>query len=270
MEVSIYERINSPEALKQYGRALPEGIRANLFGRVAQNAMLKNPAIKKCTMESISKALLDCAACGLLPNGEHAALVPYGKTCQLLVMYQGYIQLAYRTEKVADIGAEIVRENDSFVWKNGKCALHEYPAFAGEDERGEIIGAWAWACLTNGGTHHEKMSFSELMGIKDRSAGGKRKDSPWNHPQDREEMMKKTVFRRLKKWIPSSPDFSHAASVDADSAPPVKKVAGASSPVNYDVTGVGKALKEAASADSETWNEADAEGIPEMLPGLDA
>jgi recombinational DNA repair protein RecT len=61
------------------------------------------------------------------------------------------------------------------------------------------------------------MSKDEIDTIKERSAAWGawlkyKKVCPWN--TDYDEMAKKTVFKRLSKWIPQSPELQKAIDID--------------------------------------------------------
>jgi len=57
---------------------------------------------------------------------------------------------------------------------------------------------------------HEYMSLSEVDAIKERSRAGR--DGPW--VTDFAAMGKKTVFKRLVKWLDLSPEFTRAIEFD--------------------------------------------------------
>ena len=52
------------------------GIDRAVFERIAINAIVSNPDLGKCTPMSMFRACLKCAQSGLMPDGQHAALVP--------------------------------------------------------------------------------------------------------------------------------------------------------------------------------------------------
>jgi recombination protein RecT len=82
-------------------------------------------------------------------------------------------------------------------------------------------------CFFKDGTaKHEYMSREEVDGIRKRSRAGNA--GPW--VTDYNEMAKNTVFRRMSKWVPLSPEIMDTVERDADSMQPATGIA--SAPVN--------------------------------------
>jgi len=124
--------------------------------------------------------------------------VPYGAECQLVIGYQGLIELALRSGHVIDLHAEIVRERDVFDYDLGARpnVIHK-PALA---ERGDIVAAYAVAILANNIVRVEVMDRTELDRIRNLSRG---KNSPaWT--QHASEMYRKCPTRRIAKQLPRS------------------------------------------------------------------
>ena len=164
--------------------------------------------LDKCGPGAIISQLLVCAKLGLEPDGVlgSAHLVPYGSKCQLIVGYRGYIDLARRTGAIKKIEAHVVRSADHFEYEYGtEEKLIHAPQSTDEDE---IIAAYAIATLADGIKQFEVMDIEELLKIKAGSSGAKRADSPWNIHFG--EMCRKTVVRRLMKYLPLSPEIALA------------------------------------------------------------
>lgn len=174
------------------------------------NAALKLPLLYNATKDSIIKAMLDCCAYGIEPNGRDAYVLPYkskaGVQAQLIISYQGYITLAMRSGLVASIRAELVCENDTFTWVNG----HIDHMIDWLKPRGEMKAVYAVALYKDG---HEQSAVLTKADVDDVRARSKSKDyGPW--VTDYGEMAKKTAVRRLAKYLPLSPAV--AAVIDAD------------------------------------------------------
>lgn len=161
------------------------------------NAATKNPTLYNCTQTSLMRSMLDSCVLGILPNGRDAHLIPYGQECQLSIDYKGFITLATKSERISGIRAEIVCKNDIFVWKNSKID-HEVDFFG---DRGELVGAYAVAVMKDGTELSAVMSKKEIDAIRSRSRSGNK--GPW--VTDYAEMARKTVVRRLSKYLPLSP-----------------------------------------------------------------
>lgn len=158
--------------------------------------------------------MLTCSQLGLEPDGRRAHLIPYGKTCQLIIDYKGLVELAMRSGEVSNIHADVICENDEFLCDRGQIVKHEIDY---RKERGSVFAAYAICRFKDGSEKSEVMSVMEIDAIRKRSrASG---SGPW--VTDYNEMAKKTVFRRLSKWLPLSSEFREALEKDADS-PPMK------------------------------------------------
>lgn len=197
------------EAMKgQWATVLPKCLTADRLARVALTQLRKVPKLGGCDQGSFLSALMTCAELGIEPNGRHAHLIPYGKECQLIVDYKGLVELAMRSGKISRIHADVVCANDSISIKNG-IITHEINPLK---ERGEMVGAYAMCAFTDGSEKHEYMSKAEVDGIRARSRAGKA--GPW--VSDYNEMAKKTVFRRMSKWLPLSPEIMDSIEKDGD------------------------------------------------------
>jgi len=197
-------------------KVTPSHLAPARFVRSLLTAVRKNPKLAACSQESLFGAAFDLARLGLEADGRHAHIVPYGTTATLIVDYKGLVALAYRSGKIKRIHAEAVRLGDFFTVENGEVT-HRVRY---DRERGEIFAFYALAELTSGGVLSEVMTSQEVDAIRQRSRGGD--SGPWK--TDPEEMGKKTVFRRLAKWLPLSEEFRDATEADGDNLPPLKKI----------------------------------------------
>ena len=175
-------------------------------------AAMKNPAILKCSKDSILLSVFQSLDLGLeIGNalGE-AYLVPYGSTCQMIPGYRGLVSLARRSGKIRAIEARIVRDGDEFDFSLGtNPQLTHKPVFS--DKPAEMRAVYAIAFFNDGSTQFEVMVKAEVDAIRKRSrASG---SGPW--ASDYDEMAKKTVVRRLSKYLPLSPELSQALEIQA-------------------------------------------------------
>lgn len=152
--------------------------------------------------ESLKMAIYNVAMTGLTLNPvlSYAYLVPRGGRVILELGYKGMIYLMANTGYVRSVKADVVREKDEFQFSQGtQPFLHHVPAMLSDKERGAVICAYAVASLVGGGEHFEVMHISEIEKIASGSKSG-----VWN--SNPSEMVKKTVIRRLFKYIPK-PDL---------------------------------------------------------------
>jgi recombination protein RecT len=216
----------------EIAKMLPKHLNAERLMKVAQIAATTTPALAKCDVASLVGAIGQCAQMGLEPNTVlgHAYLVPFNtkrkdadgnerwvNSVQVIVGYKGLIDLARRSGQIVSIAAHEVCANDKFELVYGLDEkLNHTPAM---EERGEIIGFYAVAKLKDGGHAFEFMSHYQVEAIRDASQGWqqavkfKKTDiHPWKAHFN--EMGRKTVIRRLAKYLPLSIEFQTAAALD--------------------------------------------------------
>ena len=208
--------------LKKHGAeialALPQHVTPERLLRIALSEVRRNPKLAQCNAASLLSAIFTCAQLGLEPGGAlgHAFLVPYRDECQFQIGYKGMIELARRSGQIQSLSARCVYENDAFEYSYG---LHEdlqhRPATGA---RGQLTHAYAVARLMDGGIQFEVMDRMELEEVRDGSQGYKtavkygKKDTPWISSFD--EMCRKTVIRRMFKYLPVSVEIAKAATLD--------------------------------------------------------
>lgn len=210
-------RIRAEAFRSQVAAALPEGIRPERFVRVAATAILNNPAIAKCDDGSVFRAVLRCAADGLLPDGREAAIVPFKDDATYIPMIGGLRKVAGESGWLLD--AHLIYANDRFSWSPApESIIHAPPPFG--QERGEIIGAYAFAThmATGRRIYDEPMTKSDIEKVRSVSKVGTKAGTPWVEWYG--EMAKKTAARRCFKKIPLT-DLTEVgerivATVDAD------------------------------------------------------
>ena len=206
---TIRSLISGEEFKAQIAMALPKHITPDRFIRVALTAMQKTPKLLDCSQSSLFQSLLTCSQLGIEPDGRMAHLIPYGNVCQLIIDYKGLSALAMRSGEILPPHADVVCENDVFEYDRGEVKRHVIDF---RKPRGKAYAVYAIVRYKDGGEKAECMSMEEVDGIRKRSkASG---SGPW--VTDYNEMAKKTVFRRLSKWLPLSPEFRDALEADAD------------------------------------------------------
>ncbi|GAA4434735.1 hypothetical protein GCM10023188_26040 [Pontibacter saemangeumensis] len=189
-----------------------EAVKSNLdFGKEAGFAMQilqKNAFLAKTNPDSIKNAIVNCALTGLTLNPvlKLAYLVPRKGECILDPSYMGLIKVLTDAGSVKNIYAEVVYEQDYFFIQQGTSPKIEHkPEVMGD--RGKKVGVYAVAFLHNGGYQFEFMRAEQIGSIKQRSEMGKKNEGSWKTDED--EMWKKTVVKRLYKYLPKT-DVSEA------------------------------------------------------------
>lgn len=212
---------------KPFASVLPAHIPAKKFMRTIVGAIQNNPTILQCDRSSIYAACQKAAQDGLILDGREAALVKFADACQYMPMVNGILKKLRNSGNLSTIKAETVHEKDTFSYNP---AMEDVPNHKPDwfGERGEMIGVYAVAKMKDGGTVVEIMNKEQLDKVRRVSRSGNDKDgSPkgiWK--QWPEEMAKKSVLRRIAKYLPSSSDvdqvFEHDNEnfdLNQDSAP---------------------------------------------------
>nr|WP_284502915.1 recombinase RecT [Caballeronia sp. AZ10_KS36] len=208
---------------------LPKHVSPDRMLKIALGALRTTPKLMECTVESLMGAVVQCSQLGLEPNTPlgHAYLIPFEKKkksgnqwvtdkveTQIVIGYKGLIDLARRSGQVVSIAAHAVHEGDTFDYAYGLDEKLEHkPAMT---NRGRVIAFYAVAKLVGGGHAFEVMSAEQVNEIRDASQNYKfardKEKTVWG--QHYEEMGRKTVLRRLFKYLPVSIELATAAAID--------------------------------------------------------
>ncbi len=181
--------------------------------RIVVANVLKTPALKACTFDSIFRCMMQSAELGLEPGSAigDAYLVPYGKECQLIPGYRGLIKLAYRSGFVASVMAACVYQGDKFEFELGlDPKLRHVPDMSGKQTPDMITYAYCVVHLKDGGFLYDVMTIAQIEAVRAKSKAGR--SGPWvDHYA---EMCRKTVVRRCLKYAPMSVELQKAVAVD--------------------------------------------------------
>ncbi|WP_082806148.1 recombination protein RecT [Marichromatium gracile] len=198
--------------------ALPKHLTAERLSRVALGELRTNPRLLDCNPTSLMSAIVKASQLGLEVGSAmgHAYLVPYKTECTLIIGYRGMIALARRSGEIQSITARVVYARDTFELEYGlEEKLRHIPST--DEDPGQVTHVYAVAKLRDGGIQYEVMTRAEVEAVRKRSrAGG---NGPW--VTDWSEMARKTVMRRLFKYLPMSIEMADAmaAEVDEDRLP---------------------------------------------------
>lgn len=196
----------------QFQAAMPRGVEATMLVRDALTCLRMAPKLAECRTNTVLGALMTCAQLGLRPGVlGHAYLIPFKGSAQLVIGYQGLIDLAFRSGRVVSISARTVYTSDHFELEyraDGDHMVHR-PRLDGP--RGEPRMYYARAQLADGGyAMTDPMSHDEMVSYRSRHALSK--TGPWY--DHFEAMAHKTVIRRLAKLLPKSVELASALVAD--------------------------------------------------------
>ncbi|WP_250029704.1 recombination protein RecT [Paractinoplanes maris] len=226
---SLADKIRSME--KQFQLAMPKGAEATQLIRDALTALRTTKNLEKCDADSVLGSLMTCAQLGLRPGVlGHAWVLPFwtskhhkdendrwvgGHKAQLVIGYQGYIDLAHRAPKVASIIARTAYAGDAFDVDYGiaDTIIHKPNLFG---ERGDPIAYYAIVKYDGGGYAFFVMSHADMLRYRQDNATAKTREGkvfgPW--VDNFEGMAHKTCVRQLAKWMPKSTELAQAIAAD--------------------------------------------------------
>lgn len=199
----------------EIARCLPKHLTPERMTRIAMTELRKTPKLQECDPMSFIAAIMQASQLGLEPGILGSCyLIPFenrklGKVeCTFMPGYRGFLDLARRSGQIVSLVARSVFANDEFYYEFGlKENIVHKPAI---DNRGDLVAVYAVALLKDGGHQFEVMSKSDVDLIRNQSkASG---HGPW--VTHYEEMAKKTVLRKLFKWLPCSVEMQKAVSLD--------------------------------------------------------
>lgn len=192
---------------------IPKHLNADRLMKVALNCVGKTPMLQQCTPVSLLQCVITAAELGLEPGGAlgHAYLVPYGTVATLIIGYRGLIQLMRNSGQLASIRAVVVHEKDVFKLREGIEQTIRHEPFL-DGDAGPLKYVYCVAKLKDGSVQIEVMTRAAVEAIKARSKASK--SGPW--VTDYDEMAKKTVVRRIAKYLPMSAELEKV--IEADNA----------------------------------------------------
>lgn len=137
-----------PRMLKMYQsqitKALPKHLEANAdrYTRLALSQYNQNPALSKCTPESIFAAVIIASQLGLeLGVLGQGYIVPYGNQAQFIPGWRGIVDLVHRSGRAA-IWTGAVFEGDEFAFELGSKPFVKHVPM-GEDDPEKLIATYA-------------------------------------------------------------------------------------------------------------------------------
>lgn len=181
-------------------------------------------SLSSCEPNSILSAITNVAQIGLTLNPVHKLCylvqsydrVRNTQICRAEPSYQGLIKLLTDSGSVNFVMAQVVYEFDYFkvdATNFEKPIEHRPDPF--DPNRGVMMGVYAIGVMPDGNKLYETMSIEEIDTIMNRSDGyksykdGRIKTCPW--VTDKSEMSRKTVIRRLAKYLPKTNRFDRVA-----------------------------------------------------------
>lgn len=207
----------------QIALALPKHVTPDRITRVALTALRNNSGLTRCTVPSVLGSIMQASQLGLEVNTPlgMAYLIPYKvkgvDTCQLIIGYQGYMELARRSGLVTTPMADVVREGDIFEVTYGLTRdIKHSPSKDENREKKKITHAYAYVHAIpkeSAPPIFVVLTRAQVLARRDRSAAVKSgRTSPWN--TDEEAMFCKTAIRALWRYLPKTVEMATAGDLE--------------------------------------------------------
>lgn len=199
-------RGNLTKMESQFKKVLPKGTSPEKFTRIIFTAIQKMPGLLTCDRQSFYGACMFAAQDGLLPDGREGVIIPYKGQATWLPMIGGVLKKIRNSGELLSLSSHVVYSGDEFSYwidTEGEHIEHQ-PLLIGD--RGDATHVYAIARVKSGGVYAEVMSMEQVEKVKSKSPSKDSSSSPWKNWPD--EMMRKTVIRRLSKKLPMSNDLA--------------------------------------------------------------
>lgn len=183
-----------------YAKLLPKSYPVDRLITGAMVAVTTNAALARCTPISIATALAKIAQLGL-DVGDTAHIVPYGETATCVVDYKGLIKLMCEAG-ARKVEAREVREGDRFIYQYGSDPRLEHSPLT--SRVGKVIAYYAVVWLRGGVTQFEVMTAEEVDTLRVRHS------KQWKNENPGAWYGRKTLIRRLAKYVPKTPRLALA------------------------------------------------------------
>ena len=192
---------------------LPGHISRDKFINTAIIAAKNNPDLVRCDRRSLHAAITKAAEDGLQPDGREGVFNVYNEKRKIggkdeWIKVACWIPMAWGIRKRAReicgmiIDAQVVYENDTFVWHQGDDPRIEHKPTPLDGQPGKRIGVYAIFKQGNEIIHREVMRASQVNDVK--SVVKAQNGLLWTKFED--EAWRKTALRRGVKTVPSVPD----------------------------------------------------------------
>lgn len=190
--------LNLPSMRQQLQMALPAHVSIDKFLRVAVTALQQRPALLSADRNSLFASIVTAAQLGLLPDEQlgECYFVPFKGKVQLIAGYRGLIKLA-RQGDIGHVEAELIHSNDDVLYELGDES--RFSVKVNWQDRGPIVAAYAVAKFRDGGLCARVVMMKheiDAIRAKSQAANG----PAWSDSYS--EMARKTVLRRLSKFLP--------------------------------------------------------------------
>lgn len=175
------------------------------FSALAVDSFRKTPALLNCSQASLWNASMHAATANIPIGGPLplAYLVPYGKECQLIISYRGWMEMARRSGEIKNIATGVVHQGDVFDPPDDALdpKLVHKPSTDPKRTEKPVTHVWAGFLFENGSRIYEVLTADEALAHgRQYSPSFSRKDSPWQTAPI-QMMLKTAIMRPIKRGL---------------------------------------------------------------------
>jgi recombination protein RecT len=184
---------------------------------VCMNTISRSPRLLECSFDSIATCILTSYQLKLFPGPmQECAFIPFGNVATFVPMYAGLLKLCYNSGFIKSIDVDVVWEGEEFEFTKGlETRLVHVPNLDIDVSKTQRKAVYCVIKTVYGDTQVTVLSPRFINGIKARSKGAKKPDSPWNGTVDDVSWMwKKTAVKQALKMIPRSADLQRVIEID--------------------------------------------------------
>lgn len=244
---TIGEALQTAQFQRAVADAAPQHMTAQRLMATFRQAARNNPAFNQCNLLSVLGVFMTCTFLGLEPNTPqgHAYMIPFkkrrfdrasrqmvddGYDLQLIIGYQGYLDLAYRSPRVSSVAAHAVYEGDDFSFEYGSNEHLQHRPKGLHSDTDAPRYFYMFSKLT-GGQAFEVLPYAKVIQIRNGSQGyqaavaakERAEKEGWKIPAAYTEtpwvkhftaMGQKTAMRAGYKWLPKTVEMAAVARLE--------------------------------------------------------
>jgi len=238
---TIADALQTAQFQRAVADAAPSHMTSQRLMATFRQAARNNPAFNECNLMSVLGTFMTCTFLGLEPNTPlgQAYMIPFkrrrydkaarqmvddGYDLQLIIGYQGYLDLAFRNPRVQSIAAHAVYEGDDFSFEYGSNEhLQHRPK--GLHAEGDSPRYFYMYSKLQGGQAFEVLPTAKVIQIRNGSQGyqaalaakERAEKEGWRIPASYTEapwvkhfiaMGQKTAVRHGFKWLPKTVEMA--------------------------------------------------------------
>lgn len=212
----LVKLLEDQDTVRKVAAILPRHMLAQKFVEIAKKTLFQNPDLQRCEPRSFMNCIMQAAQLGLEIGGPLGLSYIVARNnnqkkvteAVFQTSYKGLLVLVRRSGQIKRISAEVVYQDDEFDYVMGTREEITHRSRTSDKDHKKITHAYAIAEFLNGGVQQTVMNRQEIDRIKSMAAT----DRVWREHYG--EMAKKTVLKRLCKYLPQSIELAEALQDD--------------------------------------------------------